>query len=59
LILQIYEALRPFRATASQLAELANRLKKQFEAHECARWVEEAAALYDRRGLLKAQDSTR
>lgn len=52
-ILQAYEALRPFRSTRTDLAELSRQLKLQFQAPECARWVEEAAEVYARRGLLK------
>jgi len=53
IILRIYDALRPFRSTHSQLTILAAQLKLQFHATECARWVEEAAEVYARRGLLK------
>jgi propanediol dehydratase small subunit len=53
IILQIYEGLRPFRATAAELGELASQLRLQFHAPECARWVEEAAEVYVSRGLLK------
>jgi propanediol dehydratase small subunit len=52
-ILQVYEALRPYRSTRTDLAELARQLNLQFQAPECARWVEEAAEVYVRRGLLK------
>jgi len=53
IILQIYEGLRPFRTTAAELGELASKLRLQFHAPECARWVEEAAEVYVSRGLLK------
>ncbi len=53
MILQIYEALRPFRATAAELGKLAGQLRLRFHAPECARWVEEAAEVYASRGLLK------
>ena len=52
-ILRAYEALRPFRSTRTELAELARQLKLEFYAPECARWVEEAAEVYEWRGLLK------
>jgi len=54
IILQVYEALRPFRATQAELRTLATQLRLQFHAPECARWVEEAAEIYASRGLLKA-----
>lgn len=59
IILQIYDALRPFRATQPELAALADRLRTQFQAHECARWVEQAGEVYARRGLLKAADAAK
>jgi len=52
LILEVYNALRPGRSTAAQLAALARRLREQYAAEQCARWIEEAAAVYSRRGLL-------
>jgi propanediol dehydratase small subunit len=59
IILQIYDALRPFRATQQELGSLADRLRTQFQAPECARWVEEAAEVYARRGLLRPVDSAK
>ena len=53
LILEVYNGLRPRRSTADQLHALAARLRHQFQAPECARWIEEAAAAYARQGLLK------
>jgi propanediol dehydratase small subunit len=53
IILEIYEALRPYRATAAELGLLASQLRLQFHAPECARWVEEAAEVYASRALLK------
>jgi len=52
-ILRAYDALRPFRSSASDLAELANELNSRYQAPECARWLEEAMHVYARRGLLK------
>lgn len=57
MILRIYDALRPFRATQSELATLAAQLRLQFHAPECARWVEEAAEVYASRGLLRTVES--
>jgi propanediol dehydratase small subunit len=51
LLLEIYTALRPRRATAEELEEWAARL----EGHDAARtaaFVREAAAAYAERGLL-------
>ena len=51
LLLEIYTALRPRRATASELEEWASRLAAH-EAPKTAAFVREAAAAYAARGLL-------
>ncbi|BBY64537.1 diol dehydratase small subunit [Mycolicibacterium helvum] len=51
-MLAAYEALRPNRSTFDELQELAARLAAH-EAHACAQLVREAAAAYQRRGLLR------
>lgn len=51
LLLAVYTALRPRRATAAQLDEWATRLESQ-GAHKTAGFVREAAAAYAERGLL-------
>ena len=51
LLLEIYTALRPRRATAQELEEWADRLEG-FAASETAAFVREAAAVYEDRGLL-------
>ena len=51
LLLEIYTALRPRRATAQELEEWAARLDG-FEASKTAAFVREAAAVYADRGLL-------
>ena len=43
-ILEVYNALRPRRSTATELAAYAVRLRDEFHAPHCAPWVEEAAA---------------
>jgi propanediol dehydratase small subunit len=52
-ILDFYNALRPGRSTASELGAMARRLRMEFSAPACARWVEEALEVYARRGLLR------
>jgi propanediol dehydratase small subunit len=52
-VLRMYNALRPGRATHAQLLALANVLEQNYHAPECARLVREAAAVYQRRGLLQ------
>lgn len=50
-VLALYKALRPHRATADELAALADRLDS-VPAPLCAQLVREAAEVYARRGLL-------
>ena len=51
LLLAVYTALRPRRATADELEEWAGRLESH-GAIETAAFVREAAAVYAERGLL-------
>lgn len=51
-VLALYEALRPGRATAAELEELAGRLEG-LPAPLCAALVREAAQVYAGRGLLR------
>ena len=51
-VLAIYEALRPGRSTLAELQAVAERLEAA-DAPLCAARVREAAAVYERRGLLK------
>lgn len=52
-LLAIYEALRPGRSSRDQLEAIASRLEES-DAPSCAALVREAAAAYERRGLLKS-----
>jgi propanediol dehydratase small subunit len=51
LLLEVYTALRPRRATADELAAWATQLEG-FAAVKTAAFVREAAAVYAERGLL-------
>jgi len=51
LLLAVYTALRPRRATAAELEEWAVRLEEH-EAWKTAAFVREAAGVYSERGLL-------
>ena len=51
LLLAVYTALRPGRATAAELDEWAATLERH-DANETARFVREAAQAYAERGLL-------
>jgi propanediol dehydratase small subunit len=53
-IMRVYELLRPGRAQSkSVLLAAAAELREQFGASLMAAFVEEAAAVYERRGLFK------
>jgi propanediol dehydratase small subunit len=53
-IMRVYELLRPGRAEAkSALLAAATELREQYGANIMAAFVEEAAAVYERRGLFK------
>lgn len=53
-IMRIYELLRPGRAPAKQtLIEIARALRESYQAPRLADFVEEAAEVYDKRGLFR------
>ncbi len=52
-LLQMYDLLRPGRASYEQLTLLAQRLETIYSAPENARFVREAAEAYQERGLLR------
>jgi propanediol dehydratase small subunit len=52
-LLEMYNALRPYKSTKAELMAMANELKTQYNAHQTAVLVEEAAAIYEARGRLK------
>ena len=45
-ILRIYDALRPGRASESEMLSLADKLEKEFQAVRCAKFIREAAEVY-------------
>lgn len=51
-VMGLYEALRPHRSTAEELAALHTSLETR-GATRCAELVRQAAAVYARRGLLR------
>jgi propanediol dehydratase small subunit len=51
-VLEIYTALRPRRATASELDAWADRLEGEYRAPATAAFVREARTVYADRGLL-------
>ena len=52
-ILEMYNALRPFRSTKAELLKMADELEAQFKAKICASMVREAAEVYEKRGRLR------
>jgi propanediol dehydratase small subunit len=56
LLLKAYELLRPGRAkTKSELLEAAATFRKDYKADRVAAFLEEAADVYERRGLFTAR----
>jgi propanediol dehydratase small subunit len=54
-LLQMYDLLRPGRASYDRLMKLADLLEKAYQAVETARFVREAAEVYQARGLLRRE----
>ncbi len=53
MIMEVYELLRPGRATEkAQLLAAAASLRNEYDASRIAAFVEEAADVYERRGLF-------
>lgn len=54
-LLQMYELLRPGRASYDTLIALADRLESMYAASETSNFVREAAEAYQARGLLRRE----
>lgn len=52
-ILEIYNALRPYRSTKAELLAIAEELENKYGAKVNAAFVREASDVYERRGRLK------
>lgn len=52
-LLQMYETIRPGRATHAEMLEMANRLEQTYSAIQNATLVREAAEVYLARGLVR------
>lgn len=52
-VLEIYNALRPYRSSAEELAAIADELENKYNAKVCANFVREACQVYKKRGRLK------
>jgi propanediol dehydratase small subunit len=51
-ILFLYNSLRPYRSSKSDLLGYADRLEKTYNATSCAKLIREAADVYEKRGML-------
>lgn len=51
-ILEIYNALRPYRSTEKRLKEISEELKYIYQAPICAAFVEETLEVYKKRNIL-------
>lgn len=52
-VLEIYNALRPYRSTKQEMLDIADELENKYNAKINAAFVREAAQLYDKRGRVK------
>ncbi|WP_413730452.1 propanediol dehydratase small subunit PduE [Sodalis sp. RH22] len=55
-VLEIYNALRPFRSSQEELLAIAGELESRYKATICAGFVREAAGYYLQRKKLKGDD---
>ena len=58
-VLELYTALRPRRATATELEAWAERLEREVGAPRTAAFVREALQVYEQRGLLAVHEPTK
>jgi propanediol dehydratase small subunit len=54
-VLEIYEALRPYRSSKQELLDIARELESQYQARICAGLVREAAEVYEKRQRLRRE----
>lgn len=52
-VLEIYNALRPYRSTKQELLDIAGELESKYQARVCGALVREAAEAYEKRGRLR------
>ncbi len=52
-VIEIYNALRPYRSTEEELLNIADELKEKYNAENTAQFVHEAAAVLKKRKKLK------
>lgn len=52
-LLEMYNALRPYRSTKQELIDMAEELENKYSAFNSAKLVREACAVYEKRDRLK------
>lgn len=52
-ILEIYNAMRPYRSTKEELLDIADELEQKYSAQINANFIREAAEVYERRNRLR------
>ncbi len=52
-VLEMYNALRPYRSTKAELLAMADELEQKYGAKSNAAFVREACEVYERRGRLR------
>ncbi|MCH4165293.1 MAG: diol dehydratase small subunit [Lentilactobacillus diolivorans] len=55
-LLEMYNALRPYRSTKQDLLGIADELRSKYHATICASWFEDAAKYYESRKKLKGDN---
>lgn len=55
-LLEMYNALRPYRSSKQELLAMADELEKEYGAVICAEFVREAAENYEKRKKLKGDN---
>ncbi|MFA0440889.1 diol dehydratase small subunit [Vibrio sp. 10N.222.51.C12] len=55
-VLEIYNALRPYRSSKQDLLSIGDELDSTYQASICAKYVREAAELYEQRKKLKGDN---
>ncbi|MPM90659.1 hypothetical protein SDC9_137781 [bioreactor metagenome] len=54
-LLDVYNALRPYRSTKAELYAIADKLEKDYGCQVNAKFIREAADVYEKRGRLKSE----
>ena len=54
-ILQIYNSLRPYRATEKELIDIAHMLENKYNAPICASFVRETLEIHKKRDILRKE----